>query len=119
MPKRPVIKHEGTRACYSPALDAVSMPEAKLFESSEHYYSTLFHELTHATGHVSRLNRREITDPIRFEQELRVTIQALGWRSGGRYLPLQDDIASVAYWYQTLSSTPFPQLPSKDELEVI
>ena len=39
-------------------------------------------------------------DPIRFEQDLRVTIQALGWRSGGRYLPLQDDIASVAYWSQ-------------------
>ena len=36
-------------------------------------------------------------DPIRFEKDLKVTIQALGWRSGGRYLPLQDDIASVAY----------------------
>jgi hypothetical protein len=41
--------------------------------------------------------RWHITDPIRFERDLRVTIQALGWRSGGRYLPLQDDIASVAY----------------------
>ena len=40
-------------------------------------------------------------DPVRFEQDLQVTIQALGWRSGGRYLPLQDDIASVAFWYQT------------------
>jgi proteasome lid subunit RPN8/RPN11 len=66
MPKRPEIHHNGARACYSPSLDAVSMPEAKLFESTEGYYSTLFHELTHATGHVSRLNRKEITDPIRF-----------------------------------------------------
>lgn len=66
MPKRPTINHAGARACYSPSLDAVSMPEARLFESSEEYYSTLFHELTHATGHVSRLNRKEITDPIRF-----------------------------------------------------
>ncbi len=65
------------------------------------------------------LYRWHITDPIRFENDLRVTIQALGWRSGGRYLPLQDDIASVAYWYQTLPSAPFPQLPGKDELEVI
>ena len=47
-------------------------------------------------------------DPVRFEQDLRVTIQALGWRSGGRYLPLQDDIASVAYWYQTLPTRAVP-----------
>ncbi|MCB0126960.1 MAG: DUF2961 domain-containing protein, partial [Caldilineaceae bacterium] len=60
-----------------------------------------------------------ITDPIRFQQDLRVTIQALGWRSGRRYLPLQDDIASVAFWYQTLPTPPFPTLPSRDELEVI
>lgn len=63
--------------------------------------------------------RWHMTDPIRFEDEIRVTIQALGWRSGGRYLPLQDDIASVAYWYQTLPSVPFRKLPSRDELEVI
>ncbi|MHB1296587.1 MAG: glycoside hydrolase family 172 protein [Anaerolineae bacterium] len=63
--------------------------------------------------------RWHIMDPIRFEQDLRVTIQALGWRSGGRYLPLQDDIASVAYWYQTLPAAPFPTLPDKDGLELI
>ena len=63
--------------------------------------------------------RWHITDPIRFEQDLRVTIQALGWREGGRYLPMQDDIASVAYWYQTLPTVPFPTLPDKDYLEVI
>lgn len=63
--------------------------------------------------------RWHIPDPIRFQQNLRVTIQALGWRSGGRYLPLQDDIASVAYWYQTLPTGRFPTLPEKDDLEVI
>jgi hypothetical protein len=63
--------------------------------------------------------RWHIADPVRFQRDLRVTIQALGWRSGGRYLPLQDDIASVAYWYQTLPAAPFPQLPDKDDLEVI
>lgn len=63
--------------------------------------------------------RWHITDPIRFESELSVTIQALGWRSGQRYLPLQDDIASVAYWYQTLPTNPFRPLPEKDYLEVI
>lgn len=64
------------------------------------------------------LYRWHIADPIRFEKELRVTIQALGWRSGRRYLPLQDDIASVAFWYQSLPTAPFPPLPARDELEV-
>ncbi|MEZ0297340.1 MAG: glycoside hydrolase family 172 protein [Candidatus Methylacidiphilales bacterium] len=63
--------------------------------------------------------RWHLTDPVRFHQDLRITIQALGWRSGGRYLPLQDDIASVAFWYQMLPSQPFPALPDKDYLEVI
>lgn len=63
--------------------------------------------------------RWHLQDPVRFEEELRVTIQALGWRSGGRYLPLQDDIASVAYWYQTLPTAPFAPLPDKDYLEII
>ncbi len=65
------------------------------------------------------LYRWHIMDPIRFEQDLRVTIQALGWRSGDRYLPLQDDIASVAFWYQTLPTAPFPPLPDRDALEII
>lgn len=65
------------------------------------------------------LYRWHIMDPVRFEQDLKVTIQALGWRSGGRYLPMQDDIASVAYWYQTLPTAPFPELPDADYLEVI
>lgn len=64
------------------------------------------------------LYRWHIVDPIRFKKDLRVNIQALGWRSGGRYLPLQDDIASVAYWYQTEPHAPFPALPDKDYLEV-
>jgi len=63
--------------------------------------------------------RWHITDPVRFSQDIRITMQALGWRSGGRYLPLQDDIASVAYWYQTLPTSNFPKLPDKDSLEII
>jgi hypothetical protein len=65
------------------------------------------------------LYRWHITDPIRFQKDIRVTIQALGWRSGGRYLPLQDDLSSVAFWYQTLPTRPFPRLPDKDSLEII
>ena len=66
--------------------------------------------------------RWHIMDPIRFSEDLRVTIQALGWRTekkDRRYLPLQDDIASVAFWYQTLPHAPFPALPDRDYLEVI
>lgn len=63
------------------------------------------------------LYRWHIADPVRFDADLRVTIQALGWRAGGRYLPLQDDISSVAFWYQTEPHAAFPPLPDKDHLE--
>jgi len=64
------------------------------------------------------LYRWHIVDPVRFRSDLKVTIQDLGWQSGGRYLPLQDDIASVAFWYQTGSHAQYPPLPSRDELEL-
>jgi hypothetical protein len=85
-------------------------------------YSGL-HQVIRGDGHynVSQrfgMYRWHITDPIRFERDLKVTIQALGWRSGGRYLPLQDDIASTVFWYQTEPHAPFPELPGKDALEV-
>lgn len=63
--------------------------------------------------------RWHIMDPIRFRSDLRVTIQALGWRSEGRYLPLQDDIASVAFWYQAEPHATFPPLPGRDCLEIV
>jgi len=66
--------------------------------------------------------RWHIPDPIRFQRNVRVTIQALGWRGdprrGAEFKPLQDDIASVAYWYQTLPTAPFPPLPSPGELRI-
>jgi hypothetical protein len=64
------------------------------------------------------LYRWHIMDPIRFKKDLRVTIQALGWRNGHRYLPLQDDISSVAFWYQTHPAKPFPKLATRDQLEI-
>ena len=74
---------------------------------------------TYQSQHRHAMYRWHVPDPVRFEQDIRVTIQALGWRSGGRYLPMQDDISSVAYWYQTLPTAPFPALPDKDGLEII
>lgn len=63
--------------------------------------------------------RWHIMDPVRFEEDLKVTVQALGWRKNQKFLPLQDDIASVAFWYQTLPSSPFSPLVSKEYREVI
>jgi hypothetical protein len=64
------------------------------------------------------LYRWHITDPIRFEKNLKVTIQDLGWRDKHRYLPMQDDISSVVYWYQTEPHTPY-RTYTKDELEIV
>lgn len=65
--------------------------------------------------------RWHVMDPVRFKSDIKITIQALGWRTHReqRYLPLQDDIASCAFWYQTLPTAPFPALPDRDYLEVI
>jgi hypothetical protein len=62
--------------------------------------------------------RWHIADPIRFDKELKITIQDLGWRSEGRYLPQQSDISSVVYWYQAEPHASFPKLPAKNDLEV-
>jgi hypothetical protein len=64
------------------------------------------------------LYRWHIMDPVRFERDLRVTIQALGWQQDRTYLPLQDDIASVAFWYQTEPHATFPPLPTRSELDI-
>ena len=62
--------------------------------------------------------RWHINDPIYFHKNLRVTIQALGWRREGRYLPLQDDISSVAYWYSDCLCDVYPPMPSANDLEL-
>lgn len=63
--------------------------------------------------------RFHVQDPVFFSERLKVTMQALGWRGEGRFLPLQDDISSVAYWYQTLPHEPFPPVPPRNDREVI
>ncbi len=67
--------------------------------------------------------RWHVMDPIRFRDDIKVTVQALGWRKPleekMRYLPLQDDIASTAFWYQREPHAPFPELPDLNGLEVV
>jgi hypothetical protein len=74
-------------------------------------------------GYRFGMYRWHVMDPIRFQQDLRVTIQALGWWAEPgeplRYLPLQDDIASTAFWYQTEPHAPFPTLSDINVLEVV
>lgn len=62
--------------------------------------------------------RWHVLDPIHFATDLRVDIQALGWKSGHRYQPLTDDIASTAFFYLDQPATTRPQLPAVDDLAV-
>jgi len=64
------------------------------------------------------LYRWHILDPVRFESDLKVTIQDLGWRQAGRYLPQKSDIASTCFWYQAEPHAKFPKLPALQKLEV-
>ena len=56
-PNPPAIKNEGNQAYYSPASDYIKLPKQEQFDTVNDYYRTLFHELTHSTGHNKRLNR--------------------------------------------------------------
>ena len=66
MPNPPRLEHQGTQAFYRPSTDTVTLPPPERFNSRELYYSTLLHELTHSTGHESRLARKGITDAVLF-----------------------------------------------------
>ena len=66
MPGRPKLITKGQQACYVPPLDQIWMPHRELFHQAEGYYATLFHEMIHSTGHSLRLNRKEVTEAIRF-----------------------------------------------------
>jgi antirestriction protein ArdC len=68
MPNKPAFD-QSARACYRPSTDTVSMPSKTAFDSIEKYYSTLFHELTHSTGHASRIGRAGIEHVENFGSE--------------------------------------------------
>ena len=99
-----------------------SLRETKKYQTFSTPYTGLAQVLPpdeiYKVGQRFGLYRWHVVDPIRFEKDLRVTNQALGWQEGGRYLPLEDDIASVAYWYQTEPHAPFPKLPEPEVLKV-
>lgn len=81
------------------------------------------HQVIRGDGHYQVMQRFgmyrwHIMDPVRFDKDLKVTIQDLGWRKGGRYLAQQSDIASTCFWYQTEPHASFPKFPEWRELEV-
>lgn len=63
------ITHEESEAYYKPSQDLINMPKRESFEIPIRYYSTLFHELVHSTGHKSRLDRDGITKVTNFGSE--------------------------------------------------
>jgi len=70
MPNRPQITHNMQKAFYRPSIDLVNMPKATSFAETAEYYSTLFHELTHSTGHESRLDRQGIAEIAAFGDDV-------------------------------------------------
>jgi hypothetical protein len=124
----PTINGTGTEDYFCGAYDFDSMQKKPDGSESSEY--TVFSgpytglpQVLRSDGHYDiaqrfGLYRWHIADPIRFEKDLKVTIQDLGWHADGRYMPLQDDIASTVFWYQTEPHGAFPPLPSKDQLEV-
>ncbi len=92
------------------------------YESFSSLYSGLFVWGTDGTYRANRrftMYRWHTPDPIFFDENIKVTIQALGWRMNGRYLPLQDDLSAVAYFYLDTPACKRPELPDRNGLEII
>lgn len=112
MPARPEIRHAQQRAFYSGFFDFVNMPKRESFEYSEEYYSTLFHELAHATGHKSRLNRPGVTERNEFGDEdyskeelvAEMTAAFLSGETGIAPRTITNSAAYIASWLQALKN---------------
>jgi len=102
--------------CGSYGYDERVVNGKSVFENFSSPYTGFYHVPHAGTQRRFGQYRWHIADPIRFERDLRVTIQNLGWQSEGRYLPLRDDLASVAYWYQLELHNRFPALPAPERL---
>ena len=110
MPCKPEIKYGGNRACYSPSLDYVKLPEKSAFNSPEEYYSTLFHELGHATGHEKRLARKSVLEPSYFgsheysKEELVAEMGAafLCGHAGIEHSTIENSAAYIKGWLKAL-----------------
>lgn len=110
---RPSISFGGEIACYSPVNDAIKMPPKSAFNNTEEYYSTLFHEAIHSTGHQTRLNREGITNPIHFGTET-YSLEELIAELGASFLcaesginnTLDNSAAYIKGWLKALKDHP-------------
>lgn len=111
---KPPIEHGGGRACYSPSEDRISMPVRESFAKVEEYYSTLFHEMVHSTGHKDRLAREGITNPIKFASH-NYSFEELVAECGAAFLcghagivdhTIDNSAAYIANWVSKLKSEP-------------
>lgn len=110
MPQKPKIQHKEQEAYYVPKTDIINMPKLKSFVDSEAYYTALFHELIHATGHESRLNRESITNVEKYgseaysEEELIAQIGAcfLASHTGCSLKHFPNDVAYIQGWLSRL-----------------
>jgi antirestriction protein ArdC len=95
------IHHAGFAALYSPSDDVIRIPAPSTFHSQEDYYHTLYHEMTHASGHASRLNREGIAERAKFgsqrysKEELVAGRASMGLTSGFSALPIATRTATV------------------------
>jgi antirestriction protein ArdC len=112
MPNAPVIKHSKNQAYYNSDKDYINIPPEGLFTSLSSYYSTLFHELVHSTGHASRLNRKEIVEKDTFGSN-QYSIEELTAQIGASYLnsiagigerEFQNDVAYIKGWIEVLKN---------------
>ena len=112
MPKRPDIRHKEQSAYYNKMHDYVNMPKMETFTNSENYYSTLFHELVHSTGHNERLNRNELTKSNGFRSE-NYAVEELTAEMGASYLKsyagipieqLENNVAYIQGWLERLKN---------------
>lgn len=108
----PEIKYNGGMAFYDPKEDYIGMPEIGLFDSSEDYYTTLFHEMVHSTGHGKRLDRKSIKEWVHrnddySQEELVAEIGALFLMNRvGIEKTFDNSIAYVQYWLKALKGDP-------------
>ncbi len=113
MANPPRIAHDGgDRAFYQPSTDSVHMPAVHSFEGAEEYHSTLFHELSHSTGHESRLNRHGMETGIAAFGSAVYSKEELAAEFGAAFLcahagiqgTLDNSAAYIAGWAKALKA---------------
>ena len=103
------LRHHGSEAYYEPILDRITMPPSMLFDGYDHYYATLAHELSHWTGHGSRLGR-DLKNRFGSEsyaaEELVAELSAaiLGAELGLPVAHLDHHASYIAHWLELLKS---------------